>query len=144
MPPSHRYQNSVKILTPNPKFSPYAQTLPSAAYPKKTNSHYISFVTSKRFTYYQPTFTRRTSGHCIGTLTAVKLIVCAVSVRTTWQQSEDVDLNVRPVDSDRELDGAGDGPGRRRRRLKRRDRKGSDHEPQTTGTRRRLTDWLAD
>ena len=39
-------------------------------------------------------------------------------------------------------DGACDGIGRRRRRLTRRDRKRSDHEPQSTGTRRRLTDWL--
>jgi hypothetical protein len=41
--------------------------------PQQTNSRHPTFVTSKPFTNYRPTFTIRTSGDCTGTLTTVNV-----------------------------------------------------------------------
>jgi hypothetical protein len=38
---------------------------------------HLTFSTSKRLTFTKPTFTRRTSGHCLGTFVAANLNLCS-------------------------------------------------------------------
>jgi hypothetical protein len=78
MQPSQLYQIFV-IMQPcqctykhSPKIQQLFKPLSFAACSNQSTSHLLAFFTTNDLLYIQSTFTRRTSGHCFGTYTAVK------------------------------------------------------------------------
>ena len=61
---------------PNTKFHPSAQNSPYAVCSQQCTSHYLTLFNPSRVScYYQPLFTRRTSGLCLGTSRAANFSV---------------------------------------------------------------------
>jgi hypothetical protein len=58
------------LLPSQHKIQPNSQPIPSAAPYQQFTSHHLTFFTSQCCTFLPATFTRRTSGHYLGTCTA--------------------------------------------------------------------------